>query len=271
MPPNQLRIQALSYKRNQARLPLFNNIRMSLRAFLDAKTKKKESLVLLAAFIVFITYIVKDVLRESLKDIVSSIDSAESYFLIRASTFPLMQSLSQIDGELGYLTLLLDGQQQHQSRSNAKLQSQINKLSHNRDSLDKMEFETAQSIDSLRRLLNKVPDSAIVQRQFVDVEKEWDTLKAADSKFHQSVINGVGSDSEKNNETYLSTIADLNGIDNELNTIATQSLQKAEIVRQRRERWLNVFTPLSIALFIIGWTLALYANLHGKLDVAIDK
>jgi hypothetical protein len=231
--------------------------------FPQMKLKRKDLFVVVAAFIVFVTYVVKDGLRDQLEAVVTSIDSAENSFLIRSASLPISESLSQIEAQVALLELQLELHEGAPAHKSSESRAQLIEMSHNRNNLDKMESETQQSIDNLERLQKKISVPKALLEKLLTIKKEWDDLRASDNHFLHEVINAGPSDFDSYNEHYLQTLADLNVTYKELEDVSSETMEVAKETKERKESWLRIFTPLSYVLYGIGWTLGLYGKLSG--------
>jgi hypothetical protein len=214
----------------------------------------QRSLSLLGALIVFTTFIVKDAIRDHAKDLVDSIDSAESAY--RSGIDLTLVSKEIIDTELR-IDHLSEGQSAVPSFQKEHVQVATDILTNTSLYLDKLE--------ALNRLL---PEN---QQDQTSIESAEQTLKEDQAQINDlfdkarqpSVLKSDTADDERS----------LSQIESRLwfqywqaRPLGDKLARKAEATKNDREARYRSITIASYGLYTLGWGLALFARILGGDD-----
>jgi hypothetical protein len=199
-------------------------------------------------FIVFATYVVKDGMRDSLKDLTSTIGNAQTAFAINAEQDTALQALYRLENKI-------EGPQNPSDYQKFLGQNALR-------AAQEMEINIT-NIERLRRELGP---------KFTSEAFEWNTkaqhLKVTAQELEY--ISGVtGPDATSGMREQLSSKQ--KQFDNEYTELADYIAETnrgvfywAEIDRAKYEHLFRIVTRLSYFLFAIGWALTFISTLLGR-------
>jgi hypothetical protein len=215
---------------------------------------------MLGAFIVFATFILKDGVKDNLRDTVDAFESAESVFLMR-------DSIGEGEVRLREMTNILRGIQE---KTNSKDVGGTEEFRASQDfqrvrSLMQAQDDFSLRMDALDQLAEKLPSNKNRDGQIRQFHEFFNTLS-------ESILNnGNGLEYEKRpNETVeqqdFRMIRALEFETGHLEEVAHSTLDEARKKRRLLERRLRIVTYTSYALYGIGWGLAFIGRLWGGDD-----
>jgi hypothetical protein len=225
--------------------------------------RHERLLVLAGTLITLMTFLVRDVLRENLRDIVASIDSAESTFLLRGAT-------REISDQLATLSESVNAIEKQQRAARKRLSSDVlDKLRETDDQLHRHEAALRQkensfvvSLDSFGRLIEKLPDDPDRDKQWQTFNKFWSELESSELEFNSALVNDRKTDEDPlHHALRVEGDVDLNQM--KLGLLAAKTLDDAEAIKKSRERWLNVCNCAFYSVVTMGVCLALLGRLYG--------
>jgi hypothetical protein len=221
-------------------------------------------LTFIGAFIVFATFVVKDGIREHLKDLTDSVAAAESVFLIRDENIETSRTLGNIQRQIAAITQTADNSPLYA----AALDVEIVKL---------YMSNTEYFLDNIYRLISKLPDQKTpitfknswlsgTQRKnpwefWRDLQNQLTQLKQSDSNVRQLMRpDHVG-------EEKAARAADKLFGDSVVLWIDTRAfgwlvLEEAVKMREKSEHSYEFFTNVTYVLYVFGWGLALSGRLY---------
>jgi hypothetical protein len=232
--------------------------------------KHEKALTLLAAFVVFGTFIVKDVFREALHELTDSINSVETAFLIRGDIAQLRVAISSVEDNVRFFG---DLQVNRQGDDPAlRKQSQILRFGASRT-------EASNILELASELLSKAPDEAIavqINKMRADIQKRSEPNYI--SPFQQLFLNKDTSVAPSAGNSPLGGAPDdvIKELDEfsliaEAQTLADKALAGLVAVKDRSEHSYFLYTRASWALYSLGWGLAILVKLSsGRKTVAGD-
>lgn len=240
------------------------------RGFIGWIARHRQFLTFLGALVVFGTFIVKDALREQLKDSVDAVQNAENAFLMR-------MDLSRMANELVLLSNDLTGLRfGYQARLNATDKVKIRTASGGYASpappnmpdgrlletvgiMERSCGQLKESLDGSARLLESTPKSIqsmlFPRIQQVDLRMRNLMNDLADTRSH--LIQGSHPD------TPWKFAGPLTQIESEVHDIEKMTLDYARDAQQANEGRYKIYTWMSYFLYAFGWGLGLIGRLLG--------
>jgi hypothetical protein len=224
------------------------------------------------ALIVFATYIIKEGVREDLKDLISSIATAESTFKVRADNGSIQNQLKSLLGT-GWVL-----QPSHSKTSSVgTIETEIDLYARNarNSSDDAMLFmdrseELVRKLDNAKGRLKAIGEMRSALYPLIDQRNEISNYviatrysaadgppprKTTTTEAQQRLdkMAGVESDTEK-----VEVLAD---------GYAQGAIQEAEMEKKKGESLLQRWTWASYGLYTLGWGLGLTGKLYGGGDI----
>jgi exonuclease VII small subunit len=240
---------------------------MSARPVWDANTlpsslkEHAKFLILAGAFVVFATFVVKDLLRDNLKDLASALAETQSAFELRHDNLMLSDKLDQLNIRLDDL--------QNQSRSSEsvlnKKEIQIRDMIYVGQGINRMSwFE----LDHIKSLIQKVSNHGQFEQRIGTLNQQVDTLNSVGNKLVQSLQSfheGLDQhwDLQKNYDATSEWVAHCQQAKSESTKVVDETLAAAKSELGRDEQRVKWYTRFSYALYTVGWALALLGKLYG--------
>jgi hypothetical protein len=206
------------------------------------------------ALIVFVTFLVKEGKRESLKDLGDSVDAAESVFVIQSDSLSYPLLLTSMEDKINSIVVA----------SHLEPREKIVLLfPHPWAQMkgDAMVTRASKVLDNASRLFEKLPHRS---------ELIGERLHA----LNDLVAKDEPSWSEELGVTRFSTlgtskVGDLNDLwmlDKQADALANEILLDAEEIRASAERSYATYTWASYGLYTLGWCLGLLGKLYGAAE-----
>lgn len=221
--------------------------------------KYNHILTYTGAFIVFLTFIVKEGLGEHWRQVAESIDKAQSSYSIRAE---IGQNVLLSSDILQHLMQKAHGSSDHQ-------ESQL---------LDWMLLDVEGSASNVGTLLNSLPESKGDQKELFEIKTQLAHGKESMAAFF-SPLPSTGSTSWKYVSKYspkarppfsdsrdgreLQLFASAIDLRSDAHELTKRVLEVAEGVRQTNEQRSRYAWWISAGLFALGWGLGLLGKLYG--------
>jgi hypothetical protein len=212
--------------------------------------KYGNALTILAAFVVFGTFIVKDVFREALREQTASINSAKTAFLIRGDIAQLRVALSSVEDNL-------NAQVNYGSDPELRKQSEILRFGASRK-------EASNILGLASELLSKAPNEALaveIENMRADIQKrsEPNYISPFQTLFDKkSTAIDIGKELDE-----FSLIA-------QAQTLADKALAGLVAVNDRSEHSYRLYTRASWVLYSLGWGLAIVVKLSSGGKMVTD-
>jgi hypothetical protein len=232
--------------------------------------KKHPRLVsFIGASIVLATFILREVVRDHLKDLANSLDQAQSVFAIQGQLDSTNQRLRWLLNHEDFEITL------KQIRRIAKSGPTFEDTKDGIDSLLEQDISVVADLQAtqqnLNRLLRKLPSNAYP----TDLQGNDDELKRMKEE-RDGLETKMLACSNANDPTENCSLDFVNEIDKEsdaldvklfwmgrkLRKASGNTLEEAEKELQRREAWYSYANVASVFLFIIGWSLGLVGSLY---------
>jgi hypothetical protein len=227
--------------------------------------RQRGAFAIVAAILAFMTFLIKDTLRDQYKEIADSIETARSSLLIETTFIDLHQGIGRLtaavdDSRLDILAILRP----------PKVSTPIEMLTSSREFVKKIESgvqlggsinATAAKFDETSRLIHTVRSGDVVSSQFASLRKRWEQFTAQ----REASINSTHGEDDLSDEKEYKEIT------NELNRITNDALNEAEVTKEEKEALVNVFTPISVVLYSLSALLALASKMAGLEEVAQEE
>ncbi len=215
--------------------------------------KQNHLSAVLGALIVFMTFVLKEGVSDHLKDLVSSINSAQVLFAGHQDSNVVLREAGIIENTV----VTLCGEQRSQGERRTAVQTQrevlsaLTQLSTTRallndlnELIDKAHLGTAYSLQVAQ--LNDILENGRIQLNYSYVKPDQNTdIKAL---------------IDQNDESYVQSYG-----------LAIDVLRDARAVREKRQHVYDICSWASYGTYTIGWALALIAALYGKSEAAADN
>jgi hypothetical protein len=234
--------------------------------------KTRDLLIFIGAAIVVSTYIVKDIYRESLRDDLETIESAENLFLTQQRSSSLSTTLQKIRTDI----LVIGGRTASQDESTGKVREEY--LSELRNIQQENMNDNVRQFEDQIRLLERLPLNAEEQKQLNEFKADVAIVK---SKFGmlQDEIRKASEVGEKpnlaDNDAWDARLRKYEGnsqsekkmlkTTQEAANRALEQAKRKEDERRKRYEW---FKTASIYLYFSGFLVGLIGRLIGVDGVA---
>jgi hypothetical protein len=234
--------------------------------------RRRGLIKIVGGMIILATFLVKDVLRDQEKDIVETINSAESLYLIRDASLELHKEIDEVDANVNKDGLaILKALPPIRNNESKKADWQAD-FDRNEDRLLRAEIETYSEVDNLSRLIAKAPPSPEHLKQYSELYWQWDKLRMAEFAIPVKRLDEATPDDSK--ATYnrdLKTYADVWLANRSLDMVGAMILDDAHYIKERKEHRVRVFTPISYVLFVLGVLVTLASELFGIEDEGVGE
>jgi hypothetical protein len=231
-----------------------------LRSFL----RRKSNMVLIfGSLLVFASFIVRDEMRDDLKDISSAIAQAQSDLDMRTSLSAILESVEGV-------------QQVAEQISSRQISNKARSLGG-----DHMELLNLQSqgvsigmqTNALSSFVEQLPNNADLTSRIVQFQKHFDAMTARTSDATKRIsevemqnvftMNLNNHEEELNNNYVIPITMAWATLAGELAQIQTDAVKRAKEVQATRDLNYRIVNWLSIVLFALGWAFGLFTKLMG--------
>jgi hypothetical protein len=236
----------------------------------------------IGALIIFLTFIVRDGLREHLKDLVDSINYAELAVNVDEIALLPIQRFDRIDETLQRLNESIGDATDDIHRLQGEDKSYRKYLKAHQGTLtpangyggreesDSIENRFSAFDTELLIALASLQNSTLIAKKMGRTAEYEDKLKRFEQRLKQIDQNAIDV-RNKGNVTAAQALDSLNVLykaGEDLRDFSATLLSVAREQRDRDETWYSRFTILSYILFTLGWVLAVMGNFYG---VAVMK
>lgn len=242
---------------NQA--PRTPHVSTAINRFRAFARSHNRLLTFVGALIVFFTFVIKEGLREHLKDLVDSIDSAQTFYTVRSDSQNLSAKLSDLQQHLA------DLEDEVSSRNNKSGDGSQDdpaiRTGAVKSALDALEV----SLDNMSHLAGKLPEAPTYEKTIAALQQKIDQTY---STLEEDVSSQEGLDEFRQTpETEIEARARL--LSHQVDSAASALLQDAGKEQARREHYFEVCTWISYGLYVIGWGVGLLGRILGvgELDI----
>jgi hypothetical protein len=243
------------------RVPIW---RGKVRKWGDIKSffrRHNTRLIFFGALVVFTTFVIKDVLREQLKDLMDSVESAHSIFVLRHDTSMLNFRLQYLQGTADALADKLvrskmvtqDGLRKDATAKIVLLDEQLDNLFVYCDNVARLVEKLPEKMSMthhLHDLVDATEHRALHQRAILEHLREGEELKTLDSK--SSSVVGT---------TILEIQNAIPQLDFAIMTYGEMTMREAERAKDVSKQTYGRWTRISYGLYALGWGLGLVGKL----------
>jgi hypothetical protein len=229
--------------------------------------KHHRLLTFIGALIVFVTFVVKEGLRDHLKDLISSIDATENVFLVRQDEHTVLLRLRQIKHRL------LDCEAKKRKGRGATREMLLGFAREDVSAAEETEENLLSALDNITRLLDKLPPEADTRASLETIKRNMETSRTRHKDFITFINNdGVITNEDSANQDRIA--ADMGrlmegqtlenfGLYQDALDLAKVVLDKAQMVSKKKESLFNFYSWVSYCLYVIGWGVGLAAHIGG--------
>jgi hypothetical protein len=223
-------------------------------------------LTLVGALIVFSTFMVKEGIREHLKDLIDALDAAQAIFVMERATQDLARDLETVSlgvREIQEATLLPDLAKTYKQRAHLRAFTEMaSKLEGALDTQNRMLGE----FDAIDRLLQRLPTSNEMSANLAELRRQRATSELSIKLDRMVALNG-----SLDKQMLIVGQVELDTAKLEAGTggLAAAIFDSAIIRRDQLERRYRIATNGSYILYCIGWAVALAGKVSG-IDVTSD-
>lgn len=211
-----------------------------------------RALSIIGALIVFITFVVKDAVRDHVKEIVDSLQSAEGVFLIRADTASVAYAMSGISERVDQIWDATPDRAEYIKTNDSSRIEAFSDLQKYSQGIELLKV----NLDRVSRLVHSVPKSKGSDVRTNELEtfvnrfrKVNQDEKILDTKLQSDPAIGFEEAAEE-----FSTLGnDYEDLGIDLDDFSERILKEFEEVKESEERFYNVCTWVSYFLYAIGW------------------
>lgn len=229
--------------------------------------KHKKLLPIIGAGIVLATFVVKEALREDLKDFVDAIDSAAGVFVIRGDFNSTAFQLRVIEQKIDRVEQV--------TTSTTKDPFTLLVVNQQMMIFRELHEGAESSLDNAFRLSQKFPNGRKITYQS-EISKLRADLEEARKAFREEGVvvarasSRIGPDLVPIGEDRISIANATTGLFNQTNSLltsvqalSTKILREADEIEERKQKRYDFLTKGSYLLFGIGWLLGLIGKLLG--------
>ena len=134
-------------------------------------TQHRRLVTFIGALIVFVTFVVKDGLREQLKDLVSSIDSAESVFAIRNDANTTAMWLQRLQEQVDWIA------EKIKLKGTSYSGDMVERTHSTLEIISEVHESIAVSLDNISNLIEKVPHQEENARKAKEIQDDLQHLR----------------------------------------------------------------------------------------------
>lgn len=202
---------------------------------------------IIGAGVILATFVIKDAMRENLRDLIASIDKAEDVFTVRAESAELMQRVNLLAPRD---TRPEDKEKQAWARINSTWQY-----------LSLIGWE----LDNVSTLVHRLPSPSASNQKLQGFQKTLDALRYTDGRV-RTLFTPPGQEPSSNRQDELLKEAQKNLGDCvellvDVREFGYEMLAQARNVRRAAEERFRWFTWTSYSLYGLGWIIALLGKI----------
>jgi hypothetical protein len=220
--------------------------------------KHGRLLTILGALIVFVTFLVKEGKRDELKELVQSLDAAQSLFEIRQENHDISRDVAELLGRIP---------------GPVKLERKFPAVEEIEEMIGRHSFHYTSSLSNLRELLAKFPNPADLAA-LNSLQERADSLDA-NRKDAMTAIEDAKPipGGLLRNALVLMAVPIALGehllsqdeqLESDITAFTKGALKHADEFKAKQERIYKSYTWLSYLLYFVGWTLGLIGKLFGR-------
>ena len=246
---------------------MFNNHTVKRFALLLKRSRERlekpeHLLPFVGALIVFVSFVVNEGIRDSLRDFTQTLQLAESSFQLRDASEQDAKELSEIEKTL--TRILVNTEAGKVSNDVMKNQEEGQFL----ESVTVLRKHFEEELDALERLMEKLPGGIESDPSMKKYSALRSRMLMDDFEFIPNGDLGNGRRAESLHDYDLKLERELLPAERDLRVVAEIKLAWAKRLREQREVWLTISRYVSYLLFAVGWCLGLLGTLNGVEGVA---
>jgi DNA-binding transcriptional MerR regulator len=227
----------------------------------DFVVRHHRTLTFIGALVVFVTFVVKDGLREQLKDLVSSISTAESVFAIRNDTSTTTMWLQRLQEQVDWVA------EKIKLKGTSFSGDMVEKLHSSLEITNEMHESLGVSLENISTLIEKVPGQLQHKKQYEELEVKLKELREK----HDALLQVFTREPMAITWTIAPLLSETQAASDDTRSLAKDVLSAATGARKRREAVVNAATWLSYLLYTLGWGLSLVGRLYGAEDLSVSE
>jgi hypothetical protein len=205
----------------------------------------------IGAIIIFFTFIIKEGLREQLKDLVNSTDAAQATFLIRAENHRTWREVIDLRDAFTEVWSQQPNSETSVKAIDARLETILSSL-----------YQYHFSLQNAASLLERLPKrSRRGSAQVFNVAASGlRNLEKQVESFRQKIKTGQISDSDQN-QTATEIADSTSNLGKTIRTLEESTFEEAMHEKEVQESHFKIYTWTSYFLYALGWGLGLTARL----------
>jgi hypothetical protein len=248
-----------------------NSTNQSFRGWLR---RHEQAVTLVGAFIVFATFIVREEVRENLKDLVSSIETASAVFASRRDTSAVANQLNDIGTSLADISnIVLPGAAGAVGAYPDKASALVQGLRFRAYFLKNYSASLISYLDNIDQLSERITVDRSETKQSEELRNQvtqfqTDCETAIDHL--QPWLDEYKTESDVFDKAFAKVVMPLiprtGQLSDKIHKLGDDVLARANKIRREEESWFRLVSWLSIGLFAVGWALGVTAKLFGLED-----
>jgi len=229
-------------------------------SFRNYVSRHSRLLIFVGALIVFVTFLVKEGLRERLKDLVDSIDTAQSVFVAERENQQMSQRLAEI-----YRISVVSYDNMHNPAPQPGEAYPITIatiMSHYQGAYD-AEQRLESELNAVDRLLEKLPTDQNRDKKLNDLQTQFKAVQKTDEDFRNTPSPRSTSELKENLNSAVSLEHQAWDTETAIQNLSLSILKDSAEVKKRDETYFKIATWGSYLLYCLGWGLGLIGKLFG--------
>src|SRR5229473_6195299 len=224
-----------------------------------SRDQYRHILPIVGAGIVLVTFVVKDELRDHLRDVVDAVKQAETIHFIRGDSEAILSMLGNIYQRVRYpndqdrdIDLIASDNSYQAYLVVVRIQRQV-----------------ANTVELISPLVESLSHQEVNKQHLSDLANRLESVRDALTNIESSMNTGAFSKTEVHDippnllPDFQRVKHDTSMLANEVRKLDESLLQEAKVARQNAEFWNRVWSFLSVALFAAGWGLGLIGQMFG--------
>jgi hypothetical protein len=219
-----------------------------------------------AALIIFLTFVVREGLRERWRESSDTMDAAINTAMLEHATTSLALQLDEVANKLDALG--------ESSALRSKEPASYLRAEHKLKKLDNSEFGMSLERGFVNILISKLPEHSSLRHELSDIVARFDENRAQSIKLHHafyravpesaaSSLEGLDQIAQQYGKQIEVLSASYDNLDDRIIGLARDTIGEAKQVRARNDWLSRIAWWISAILFTVGWGLGLAAKLYG--------
>lgn len=216
--------------------------------------RNHRALMLCGAVVIFATFMVKEALREQLKDLVDSLELARSVYLIRSDSALVSNQLMSVLNEVDDLKLAVKSQ-------NTENDDYSDEIAGDLEFVREQIIQVDAAFENTLQLLERLPDQKTRIERVKKVQVDLYTL----AKERTSLDSEI--EAERTTNSYATYVMARNLRTKSYDfcvrgyTFGEDAITEAEAFKARKQERYHFYTLASYGLYALGWGLGLLTTL----------